>query len=1079
MRLAAFIALVPLAAAPAHSAPENLARKATVSATSEYNQPPARLLAKQAIDGLIPEMLDHEDWETAWAVDGAKWGNRVEFALEWEAPVRVAEIIYYGRTSWLIGECFRQCEVRVDDQPEVVAHRFFEMNAGPQRIPIDPPRDARKVTLTFVEAYQGSNPGAAEIEVYPESPSDADLPKLKHLPTNHALQAKASATSEYSEQYVANWAIDGRIPEALSRQDGSQAWATQGATSGGKADLTLEWAHPVTVQDVVYHGRCAILIDECMKEYELYLDDGETPVATGEFQRGSGAQVVSIEPREARKLTLRFSSHYGGPNPGASEVQVYSEPAPLDTLPPFRKDGWDAPTEDPALAEQVAKGELGFDTMAVVKRYDLNPSHVYTICCEGFAPGGGLYTLSPPRSDGEPTELVASPEGQIMDIDVSWDGKQILFSWRENASVGYHVYTVNADGTGLTQLTDGHWHDYNACWLPDGGIAFLSTRSARVAMCFFTPSGVLYRMDGDGGNPERLSSNYVNDFTPSVLPDGRILYGRWEYVDKPAIPIQSLWSINPDGTGLAVYYGNRVLSPASFIEARPIPGTTEVMSTLTAHNGPIRGGVATVNRYHGVNAQQGIVNLTPKVGIGLVDQGSGNQVQGWFEQPYPIDSNRFLVAGRGGVYLGDREGRWALVKERDGDMGYFSPQPLRPREKPPVVASALPEALADEETATVYLLDVYDGLEPYVKRGEVKEIAVVQEMHKDVRTTVQGFGFQRPVISCGATYASKKLFGYAPVEEDGSAYFKVPTDVPIYFEALDEHGRAVQRMRSFTHLRPGETQGCIGCHEHRASTPTVASATAMKREPSDLRPPDWGADVFDYPTVVQPVLDQNCVSCHSGLTPPKGLDLTGDLTDWFNVSYDNLTRGYVSWIDTRNGHEANILQIDPLFWGSPASKLGDIVISGHPDADGKPRINLDDLSQRRILAWIDLNVPYYSTYEMSDPNAEGGRRVYPADLEQKLAEVSERRCASCHDAGIPRKGYVRLIRPEMNEFLAGPLAKTAGGRGSCGDAVFRSPEDADYQALLETFAPAQSRLVLTPRMDMAGARPTDVDKSCM
>ncbi|MBM3499927.1 MAG: hypothetical protein FJX74_14800 [Armatimonadetes bacterium] len=1074
MRALLWIAPTLLATQAAGAAPENLARRATVSASSQYDHGGIQLLARHAVDGVIPELLDRNDYGHSWALYGAEAGGKGTFTLEWETPVRVAEIIYYARASWLLEECFRDYEVLVDNRPEPVARGTFEMNAGPQRIPVAPV-EVRKLTLRFLSSYGGVNAGAAEIEVYAESPPDEALPQLKHLPRNVALKATVSASSEYSESYTARGVVDGAIPAAFSGNDAGHAWATRGAHA---AELSFTWDRPVTVCDLVYYGRTAILVEECMREYEVTLDDGPEPVARGEFQLGAGPQVVSVGPRAARKVTLRFRSSYGGPNPGAAEVQVYDEPAPLDMLPKFLKDGWDAPKEDAGLTRVVAEGRLGFDRLLVAKRYELNPSHVYTASCEGFQPGGGLYVLSPPTPDGQLVELVASPEGQIMDCDVSWDGSQVIFSWRRTPQDGYHIYRINADGSGLTQLTDGAWHDYNACWLPDGGIAFISTRAQVFALCFVTPSGVLYRMDAEGGNVTKLSANYVNDFTPSVLPDGRILYSRWEYVDKPAIPIQSLWTINPDGTGLSVFYGNRVLSPATFVEARAMPGTSRVLTTLTAHNGPIRGGVGVIEREWGVNAQRAITNLTPNIDIGRVDQGSGNHVQGPFEGPVPIDGERFLVSGKGSIYLGTLEGQWALVKARDGQLGLYNPVPLRPRERPPVMETARPKATA-EAKATVFLLDVYRGLEPQVQRGQVKQIAVIEELAKPVRTAVLGFGFQRPVISCGATYAPKRVWGYVPVEADGSAYFTVPADRPLYFEALDEHGQALQRMRSFTHLQPGESQGCIGCHEPRESTPPVAAPLALKRAPSELEPPEWGVGGFDYVQVVQPVLDAHCVKCHSGPTPPKGVDLSGDKTDWFNVSYDVLTRGYVSWIDTRNGNEANILQVDPLAWGSPASRLTPVLLSGHPDVDGKPRVRLSPAEVRRVLAWMDLNVPYYSTYEMSDESLEGGRRVYPLELDAKLAEIAARRCAACHTGSVRRVDYLRITRPELNDFLAAPLAKSAGGRGSCGGEVFRSAEDPDYVALLEAVRPAHRALVEKPRMDMPGAVAAEVSRSCM
>jgi hypothetical protein len=757
--LASLAALLPAAAgAPA---PANLARLAKTSASSEYS---GAYLAKFAIDGVIPELMSKDDAGRAWAVNGSQARDRASFVLEWEQPVRVAEIIYYGRTSWLIGECWKGYEVRFDDAGEPAAKGQFEMNAGPQRIAV-PPATVREIRLDFLGSYGGLNPGAAEIEVYSESPPDDALPKLKRNPRNHALNAKVAASSEYSDQYLGRFAVDGEISDPFSHADVGKAWAVRGVEAKNEATFALEWDQPVAVSEVVYYGRTAVLVEECWKDYELWLDDETQPVAKGTFELGSGAQQIKIEPRKVRKVALKFRSSYGGPNPGAAEIQVLDQAPPEGFLAEFRRGGWDQPEESPELAQLVRDVQFGFDRLLLIERHELNPSHVYTAYCEGFRPGGGLYVLSPPTPDGELTQLVASPEGQILDCDVSFDGSEILFSWRKDASDTYHLYRINVDGSGLTQLTEGPHHNYNACYLPDGGIAFCSTRATVFALCFTTPSGVLYRMDRDGSNVIRLSANYVNDFTPSVMPDGRLLYSRWEYVDRPAIPIQSLWTINPDGTGLSVFYGNRVLSPASFLEARPIPGTGKVLCTLTAHNGPIRGGVGIVDRAKGENAQEAITSLTPKVDIGRVDQGSGNQVQGPFESPYPLDDERFLVSGKGNVFVGDHAGRWTMLKPRGEGLGFYNPQPLRPRPVPPVVAHD-PKPTAPSE-ATLLLLDVYNGLEPHVERGSVKQIAVVEEVAKPLRTAVLGFGFQRPVISCGATYAVKRIWGYAQVEADG------------------------------------------------------------------------------------------------------------------------------------------------------------------------------------------------------------------------------------------------------------------------------------------------------------------------
>jgi hypothetical protein len=279
---------------------------------------------------------------------------------------------------------------------------------------------------------------------------------------------------------------------------------------------------------------------------------------------------------------------------------------------------------------------------------------------------------------------------------------------------------------------------------------------------------------------------------------------------------------------------------------------------------------------------------------------------------------------------------------------------------------------------------------------------------------------------------------------------------------------------------PGEIQGCIGCHENRSSISQPTHPAAMRVKARDLRPPEWGQGVgFDYASVVQPVLDRYCVQCHSGPTPPKQVDLTGDKTDYFNVSYESLARGrirtpqgehdspYVNWIPTYNGMEANILEVTPKAWGSPRSKLADMILAGHS------KITLDDASRRRIFQWIDLNVPYYGTTEPAYPEIRGCRRIYPSDLDKTLAVVAARRCAECHAGGkFPREVWTRITNPERNRFLIAPLAKSAGGAETCGKAVFASTDDPDYQAVLKMFEPVTAMLKDRPRDDMPGAKPS-------
>jgi hypothetical protein len=169
---------------------------------------------------------------------------------------------------------------------------------------------------------------------------------------------------------------------------------------------------------------------------------------------------------------------------------------------------------------------------------------------------------------------------------------EIVFDWKRSNDEGYRIYEVGVDGTGLRQILaapdnevqlvatyrlDYHngTDDMHPCYLPDGGIAFVSTRCQTSTLCHggdaFTTT-VLYRMDADGGNLRQLSFGALSEFTPTVLPDGRIMYARWEYVDKGAVAAKCIWAMNPDGSASVEIYGNDIDFPTTMIQARPIPG---------------------------------------------------------------------------------------------------------------------------------------------------------------------------------------------------------------------------------------------------------------------------------------------------------------------------------------------------------------------------------------------------------------------------------------------------------------------------------------------------------------------------
>ena len=901
-------------------------------------------------------------------------------------------------------------------------------------------------------------------------------------PENLALKAKATADSEFSAAYSARYVNDGKVPAMLCHDDLNLAWAVKGATHRSGATLTLTWKEPVTVKELIYFGRTAWEIQECWKECRVLCDDETTPITSVRFERRHGAQRITLpETKTVRRITLRFTASYGGSNPGASEIMVFAEAVPEKVLATLHRAIYQNPLADEAASEkalaELASGAMGFDSLVLVQRQALNPSHVYTYHVEGLKNGGGLYTYN--LKSETLKRLVDASAGVILDCTLAYDGRRILFSWKRDMQSPFQIWRINIDGSDLKCIIDHESNNMNACQLPDGGIAFISDRKPAFAYCWTSTSPVLYRADAGGGNVIKLSANYLTDFTPSIMRDGRILFSRWEYVDRPAIPIQSLWAINPDGTCLSGVFGNRVLAPATFMEARDIPGMNgKILCVMTSHNGPCRGAIGLVDLTKGGNAQEAIVNLTPDVHVGNVDNaGAGNAMRGPYESPMPLDERFYLVSREGLILLRDYAGRvdTSVLAPEDPALGFYSVNPVRERPMPrsPRPFSVDPKA---EPWAKIVMHDVTIGLGDAVKPGEIKKLAIIQEMEKDIRsqTSQRQFGFQFPVVSCGATYAPKRVWGFADVAEDGSAHFMVPANVPLYFLPLDAEGRAVQRMRTFTHFMPGEKQSCIGCHADRNYvSPTVITrqgrSIAAARPARELTPPEWGnKDGFSFTKVVQPVLDKHCISCHDD---KSGLDLSGDRTDYFNVAYENLARRdtqaehgndarggmagfgrnpYTSWIPTYNGCESNILQIEPKFWGSPVSRLAEIIISGHPNKEGKKRFQLSYNEKLRIMMWIDLNIPFYGTSQSQQPDLRGCRKIYPPNLDKTIKDVETKRGIT-----LPRTFFVRLDNPEKNIFLADPLKQ----------GVFKSKDDPDYQRILACFEGVQEQLKLRNYVD--------------
>jgi len=552
-------------------------------------------------------------------------------------------------------------------------------------------------------------------------------------------------------------------------------------------------------------------------------------------------------------------------------------------------------------------------------------------------PGGGLFVLERPGTSLATRRVFDASKGCVLEPRLSYDARRVVFSYvhcpdgplphgpllNDEDKGFYHLWEANADGSGLRQLTRGPYDDLMPTWLPDGGIAFSSTRRRGYARCFGGQFSrrwhvyTLHRCDADGSNIRTLSFHDTNEWFPAVSNTGHILYARWDYIDRDAVTHQNLWATRPDGTNPMAVWGNATPKPHCTFHAQPIPGSHKILFTAAPHHSIAAGPICILDPTVHDNAQDAITRITPEIPY---PEAESRAIREYYAAPWPLSEDYYLVAyspmplqwepranarNALGLYVLDRWGNRELLY-RDPDIGATNPCPLAPRPLPPVLAGARHRSAAVSaaggtpalrgtaaEIGEFVVLDVYEGLGD-VPRGTVKAIRVVQIFPKSTNVA------NRPPIGIAGEENGRAVLGTAPVEADGSARFLVPARTPVHFQALDADGMAWQTMRSLTYVQPGETTSCIGCHEHRCQAPANTDALALRRPPSRLDPGPFGGRPFAFASVVQPVLDKHCIRCHGGAKPKQGIDLTGAPAHGFS-------RSYISLVNRRAGGKGAIL----------------------------------------------------------------------------------------------------------------------------------------------------------------------------
>jgi hypothetical protein len=520
-----------------------------------------------------------------------------------------------------------------------------------------------------------------------------------------------------------------------------------------------------------------------------------------------------------------------------------------------------------------------------------------------------------------------------------------------------------------------------------------------------------------------------------------------------------------------VYYGNNTASPGGVLDARQIPGTQKVVATFVSCHGRPWGALAILDRSKGVDGAEPVEKIWPESARALIKI-DGHiddfmKVRPRYEDPWPLaDPKTGKGAGtyflcvrtiedeeeRTGIYLIDVFGNETLVYE-DPEFGCFDPLPVVARKKPAVRPDLRNYA---GNTGQFYVQNVYEGTHlEGIDPGEIKYLRVIETPEKQTWTLGHQWqshgGAQWPAISW-SSLETKRVLGEVPVEADGSVYFEAPTDKFVFFQLLDKDRRMVQSMRSGTMIQPGETQGCVGCHEDRVEAPPAAALglAATARRISKMGEGYSAGELFSYAERVQPVFDKHCVSCHDyGKDAGEKLNLCGDKTLIFNTSYENLWKKGIIQVEG-----AGYSDFKPAkSWGANQSKLSDYL-------DGHEGVKLTDEEKQAIHTWLDLNAIYYPVYESAYDGFPAGRTpLTEEDMNEIYAALGLGKFnpgREFYHAGHKMEPPVSFDRPELSPVLK------------------KFPEDSEeYSRLLSIIQKGQQRLRETPRADMPGFVPSE------
>lgn len=846
-----------------------------------------------------------------------------------------------SRVVYYLGQPRKIASIRLfSGNIDARGNQDFEIRlANNASAPGEEPQFPAEPTFTSGDKVVGRNNGAFMTAIEPQSgvinDQEYDWIEFKLWRTYNVKAGEPgkdkSAANSWGSMLELQVLADVNDPALFSSQEERDAW--QARLNARKLRAELDKLGPDVAFALENRDSLKLAIDSMFESYEDEIGDVDWIERFEEFEKRLGDK--NIEPSEFVALAKEYDAFR------REVLLAHPVLADFDQIL-LRK------TNNPALQANWMS-----DTSRDKGQYN-----------------DSLVLLDMNDLEGEMEEVVKGRKGSyIGNIALHWDADRCLVTALSDNNT-WQVYECTLEDGELRQVTPdmgGDVDNVEGCYVPDGSTIFVSSASMMGIPCIGGGGlvGNLYRVEEDGETVRQLTFEQDNDWNPTILPNGRVMYLRWEYVDIPHYYSRYVFTMNPDGTNQVEHYGSGSFWPNSTFYAKNLPGqSSKFVGIVSGHHGVAREGELVIfDPSKGRKETQGVVQRipgrdNPPENV-TVDQLVDNS---WpkFLFPFPLDDEHFLVSCRmtpaepWSIYLVDTFDNMLRLRTEEG-MHLLEPFALVEREEPTVISD---RTVPGEKTSNVFITDVYFGQGlPGVPKGVVERLRVFA-----VSYGYRGIG-GHDVFGLESCWDGRRMLGEVPVFEDGSASFKIPANTPIVVQPLDKDGAAVQTMRSWLVGMPGENVSCIGCHETQNDVSPTQTTIARNTPPVDLTEFYGPERPFSFEGEVQPILDKFCVGCHDGSEPgrPNFADTSRGPQNFSNAYH--ALHPYVR----RPGPESDIHVLRPMEYHSSTSELVKMLQKGHNN------VKLDEEAWRKLHCWIDLNVPYFGSWtEMTEAGRERG-----------------------------------------------------------------------------------------------------------